>query len=154
MLRQVYYCPQEGEDLVAAYNYLLNVQPALALREKAAKDWCDWEDAVLSLEQGWKPNPRYEDAAFRMCFARLCAHYFSHGAWLEEGELLSNAHKLKGIPGVMIHGRFDISGPPDVPWLLAQVWPDAELHLVREGHKGGEEMNRVHLDALTRFSDL
>jgi len=143
---------ERGSDLVSAYNYLLNVQPDLAVREKAAKDWCDWEDTVLSLEEGWKPNQRYEDPAFRMCFARLCAHYFSNGAWLEEGELLENAGKLSGIPGVMIHGRFDISGPPDVPWLLAQAWPDAELHLVRTGHTGGEEMDRVHLDALTRFA--
>jgi proline iminopeptidase len=87
---------ERHDDLVAAYNRLLNEQPNPDVRVKAAKDWCDWEDALLSLEEGWKPDPRYQDAAFRMTFARLCAHYFSHAAWLESDELLSNASRLAG----------------------------------------------------------
>jgi len=56
-------------DLVAAYNRLLNQQPDVAVRALAAKNWCDWEDAVVSLEEGWKPNPRYTDPVFRMTLA-------------------------------------------------------------------------------------
>jgi proline iminopeptidase len=140
------------EDLVMAYNYLLNEQPDRALRQQAADHWCAWEDAVLSLEEGWSPSARFQDPAFRMQFARLCAHYFSNGAWLDEDELLDNAKKLSGIPGVLIHGRFDIGGPPDVPWLLARAWPDAELHLVKTGHSGGAEMDQRHLAALAPFA--
>ncbi len=136
-------------DLVAAYNRLLNKQPDFALRARAAQNWCDWEDAVVSLEEGWTPNPRYENANFRMTFARLCAHYFSHAAWLGSGQLLGNADRLAGIPGVMVHGHFDIGSPPDVPWLLAQAWHDAELHLVRTGHVGGNEM----MEPLIRATD-
>jgi proline iminopeptidase len=62
-----------------------------------------------------------------MTFARLCAHYFSHAAWLEDGQLLRDARRLSGIPGVLIHGRFDLGGPPDVPW-LHRAWPGSELH--------------------------
>jgi proline iminopeptidase len=142
----------ERDDLVAAYDRLLNANPSAAARAKAAKDWCDWEDAVVSLEAGWTPAVRYADPVFRMCFARLCAHYFSHAAWLADGELLRNAGQLAGIPGVMIHGHFDISGPPDVPWLLAQAWPDAELHLVHTGHTGGDEMTESMMAALDRFA--
>jgi proline iminopeptidase len=138
-------------DLVAAYNRLLNEQPDAGVRATAAKNWCDWEDAVVSLEEGWKPNPRYADPAFRMTFARLCAHYFSHAAWLESDELIRNADRLAGIPGVLVHGRFDIGGPPDVPWLLAQAWPDAALHLVRTGHVGGDEMLRPVIAAIDGF---
>ncbi len=87
-----------------------------------------------------------------MIFARLCAHYFSHAAWLEDGQLLNDAGQLAGIPGVMIHGRFDIQGPPDVPWMLRQAWPGAELHLVRTGHQGGEEMTAHMMTALNRFA--
>ena len=52
----------------------------------------------------------------------------------------------------MVHGRFDIQGPPDVPWLLHRAWPGSELHLVRTGHQGGEEMTEHMLTALTRFA--
>lgn len=81
-----------AEDLIAAYDRLLNAHPDPAVRVKAAQDWCDWEDAVVSLEDGWAPNPRFADPDFRMTFARLCAHYFSHAAWLEDGELLRNCN--------------------------------------------------------------
>jgi proline iminopeptidase len=141
-----------ADDLVAAYNYLLNVQPDPDVRARAAQDWCDWEDAVNSLAEGWQPSERYKDPRYRMEFARLCAHYYSHAAWLEDGQLLRDAHRLAGIPGVLIHGRFDIGGPPDVPWLLHQAWPDSELHLVRTGHQGGDKMIELELAALNRFA--
>lgn len=142
----------DAEDLVAAYDRLLNAHPDPAVRARAAKDWCDWEDAVVSLEDGWEPYEGYADPAYRMMFARLCAHYFSHAAWLPDGELLRGAGRLAGIPGVLIHGRFDIGSPADVPWLLAQAWPDAELHLVNTGHTGGADMNEYMSAALERFS--
>ena len=141
----------EQHDLVAAYDRLLNAHPDPHVRAKAAQDWCDWEDAVVSLEEGWTPSVRFADPDFRMAFARLCAHYFSHAAWLEDGELLRNAGRLTGIPGVLIHGHFDISGPPDVPWLLAKEWSDAQLHLVRAGHMGGADTTRLMIEALDSF---
>ena len=87
-----------------------------------------------------------------MTFARLCAHYFSHAAWLEDGQLLRDVGRLAGIPGVLIHGHFDISAPPDVPWLLHRAWPGSELHLVRTGHQGGDEMTEPMVTALNRFA--
>jgi proline iminopeptidase len=142
---------EEQHELVAAYDRLLNAHLDHAVRAKAAQDWCDWEDAVVSLEDGWAPSARYANPDFRMVFARLCAHYFSHAAWLEDGELLRNAGRLKGIPGVLIHGHFDIGGPPDVPWLLAKAWPEAQLHLVRAGHMGGGDTTQLMIEALDSF---
>lgn len=139
-------------DLVAAYNRLMNVQPDLGLRGQAADDWCRWEDAVQSLEPGWSPSQRYQDPELRITFARLCAWYFSHGAWLEDGQLLRDVGRLRGIPAVLVHGRLDLGGPADVPWLLAQAWPDAELHYVGTGHAGGQEMTERYLEATERFS--
>jgi proline iminopeptidase len=144
--------PDERDgDLVAAYHRLLE-GPDDAAREQAARDWCEWEDAVLSLEPGWEPNPRYRDPRFRMAFARIVTHYFHHAAWLEDGQLLRDAGRLAGIPGVLVHGRFDLGGPAMVAWELAQAWPGAELHLVRTGHAGGDEMRAVAIDAIDRFA--
>jgi proline iminopeptidase len=125
---------------VAAYHHLLHEHPDPEVRIAAARDWCAWEAAVVSLEEGYTPDPRYADPAFRMTFARIVTHYFHHAAWLEDTELLRNASRLAPIPGVIVHGRFDLSGPPDAAWQLARAWPGAELHLVRTGHVGGDEM--------------
>ncbi len=67
-----------ADDLPAAYDKLLNAGSDPLVRARAARNWCDWEDAVVSLEEGWTPSVRYADPRFQMTFARLCAHYFSH----------------------------------------------------------------------------
>jgi proline iminopeptidase len=147
--------PNEDRDgnLVAAYDRLLNRHPDPAVRLRAARDWVAWEDAVLSLEEGYVvPNPRWADERFLIGFARLVTHYFSHAAWLEPDELLRNAARLAAIPGVLIHGRLDLSGPPDVAWELAQAWPGSELHFIAGGHTGDEEMSRLELETTDRFA--
>jgi proline iminopeptidase len=139
-------------DLVAAYYRLLN-NPDSAVREKAARDWCDWEDAVVSREPDYERNARYDDPRFRMAFARIVTHYFHHLAWLEDGVLLRDAHRLNGIPGILVHGRLDLGSPALTAWELAQAWPDAELHLVGTGHSGGEEMTERLVAATDRFAN-
>lgn len=140
-------------DLVGAYNRLINGHGDPARRLAAARDWVAWEDAVLSLEEGSvTPHPRWSDERFMVGFARLVTHYFSHAAWLDEDELLANATRLAGIPGVLLHGRLDLSGPPDVAWSLARAWPNAELHFIPGGHTGDAEMDRRLLEATDRFA--
>lgn len=140
-------------DLVAAYYHLLNAQPDLEARERAALHWCEWEDAASPIEGGL-PNPRYADPAFRITFARIVSHYFFHRAWLADDQLLNGAHQLHGIPGVLVHGRLDLGGPFDVAWHLAEAWPGTELHIVSTGHSGGDEMTERIIEATNRFSSL
>ena len=104
--------------LVEAYARLL-ADPDEAVRERAARDWCAWEDTHVSLFPEGRHNPRYDDPAFRMTFARLVTHYWRHDCFLEDGVLLREAGRLAGIPGVMVHGRLDVSGPRGRP-LAAQ----------------------------------
>ena len=59
---------------------------------------------------------------------------------------------VAGIPGVLIHGRLDLSGPPDVAWQFARAWPGAELHFIAGGHTGDAEMDRLLLEATDRFA--
>jgi proline iminopeptidase len=142
---------QDG-DLVAAYSRLME-NPDPAVRAEAAIRWTTWEDAVLSLEPGGTPHP-YSDkpTASRLALVRICAHYFAHGAWLEEGSLLRDAKRLSGIPGVLVHGRLDLSAPLVTAWELARVWPDAQLIVVDDsGHKGSAAMDDHVYGALDRF---
>jgi proline iminopeptidase len=138
-------------NLATAYARLL-ADPDPAVRDRAARDWCAWEDTHVSTGPGHTHDTRYDDPAFRACFARLVTHYWSHAGWLADGELLANAGRLAGVPGVLMHGRLDISSPPDFPWLLAQRWPDASLVLVdRAGHGAGGTVTDHLVAATDRF---
>ncbi|GAA1182174.1 prolyl aminopeptidase [Streptomyces hebeiensis] len=143
-----------GGGLPAAYARLTE-SPDPAVRERATADWCAWEDAVLSQEPDGSPTPFSErPPADRLALVRICAHYFSHGAWLEEGALLRDARRLAGIPGVLIHGRFDLGGPLGTAWELARAWPEARLVVVEDaGHKGSDTQRREVRAALDAFAD-
>ncbi|MFF7140730.1 prolyl aminopeptidase [Streptomyces nodosus] len=144
--------PRDG-DVVAAYARLME-HPDAAVREKATADWCAWEDAVLSGETNGDSNPFGDrPPTARLALVRICSHYFSHGAWLEEGALLRDAHRLTGIPGVLVHGSRDMGGPLDTAWQLARAWPDAELVVVGDAGHLASDTTRAHvLKALDRFA--
>lgn len=140
-------------DLVAAYYGLLH-DPDAAVRERAARDWCRWEDAHVAVRSDRRPDPRYDDPLFRMAFARLVTHYWHHAGFIEDGALLRDAGRLVGIPGVLIHGRLDLSSPLDIPWRLSRAWPGSELIVVDDaGHGAGEPgMQQAVKSALDRFA--
>ncbi|MGW3243193.1 prolyl aminopeptidase [Streptomyces sp. NPDC001070] len=139
-------------DLVAAYDRLVN-GPDAAVREKAVRDWVTWEDAVIAHETNGHPgaySDRPDDDL--VALVRICAHYFANGAWLEEGQLLRDAHRLAGIPGVLIHGRLDLGSPLTTAWELAKAWPDAELQVIDDsGHTGSPAMGEAVVAAVRRF---
>ena len=121
-------------DLVEAYYRLLQ-NPAPDIHQKAARDWCDWESALVSMDPNLKPESRRLQPDFQLAFARIVTHYFRHHAWLEDGLLLREAGSLAGIPGILIHGRLDLAAPLVTAWELAQVWSGSDLVLVsRAGH--------------------
>lgn len=138
-------------DLAAAYQGLLN-NPRPAVRTKAARGWCDWETAILPTSP---PLPRYESAEFRLAFARIVTHYWSHGSWLEEGALLHDAGVLANIPGVIVQGVLDLGNLLGTAWELERVWPGSELVLVDEaGHGGSANLDREIVRATDRFAYL
>ena len=134
-----------GLRLVDAYAELL-FDPDPAVREHAALEWCRWEDAHVSLTPGWEPSLRYEDREFRLRFARLVTHYWRHAAFLEEEQLLRDAATLDAVPGVLIHGRYDVSAPLEIPWRLSRAWATSRLVVLGDaGHGGGDSLT----DAIT-----
>ncbi|EHB55132.1 Prolyl aminopeptidase [Mycolicibacterium rhodesiae JS60] len=140
-------------NLVEAYRRLME-SPDLAVRARAANEWCAWEDAAIAHESLGSPG-QYGDKPDRakLAFVRICTRYFAHGAWLEDRQLLRDAHRLKGIPGILIHGRLDLSAPLLTAWELAQAWPDAELRIIEDsGHTGSPSMKAAVLDAIARFN--
>jgi len=134
--------------LVDAYNELV-LDPDPAVHEAAAAAWCRWEDRHMATTSGAVHNPRYDDARFRLGFARQVTHCWRHDHWLEDDELVRNAHRLDGIPGWLIHGRLDVSSPLYGPWRLHNAWRGSELIVVDDEGHGGNEM-KAHTRRLLR----
>lgn len=144
--------PGEREgNLAAAYARLL-AHPDSQVREMAAVRWCAWEDTHVSLMPGWRPDPRFEDATFRAIFARLVTHYWSHDCFLAPGQVLANTGRLAGVPAVLVHGRYDVSGPLDTAWKLARAWPDAQLVVLDDAGHGGTGFGAALVAALDSLS--
>lgn len=140
-------------DLTAAYLRLLE-DPDPKVREEAAIAFHTWEDATISLESHGSPGS-YSDRSLHdmLARARICTHYFSAGAWLEEGVLLREAGRLNGIPGALIHGRLDLGSPVQNVWELTRVWHDAETFLVNDsGHTGSDTARKQKVAVLDRFA--
>ncbi len=139
-----------GERIVDGYAHRL-ASPDAAVRERAARDWCDWEDTHVRVAAAG-PDPRFADAGFRACFARLVTHYWRHTAWRMDGELLAGVERLASTPAVLVHGRLDVSAPLRIPWELAQGWPAAELRVVETAGHGGRAISEEVVAATDRFA--
>ncbi len=140
-------------NLLAAYARLME-DPDPLVRSRAAGSWRTWEDVVLSLEPSAPPAARGDQPDRDvLAFTRICAHYYSHAAWLADDAVIRDAHRLAGIPGVLIHGRLDLSCPVRTAWELARAWPGAELLIDdHSGHRGSDVKRAWMLGALDRFA--
>jgi len=140
-------------DILGGYARLM-ADPDPAVREKAAGDWSDWEDALLSNELQGKSGVFVKiPLRARAALVRICAHYNANYLFLEDNELIRNAGRLAGIPGVMVHGRMDMNGPLEGPWELARAWPEVELLVAEDaGHLESETKIGYVREAVNRFA--
>jgi proline iminopeptidase len=146
---------ERNGDILAAYNQLLN-GPDWIKRQQAANSWCLWESATLSWPPTTQLRPRFRDPVYALAFARIVTRYTHHNSFLEDGILMSSAHKLANIPGIMVNGRFDFQAPIGNAWALKQVWPHAELVIVdNAGHSADSaNLTREFIRATDRFATL
>jgi proline iminopeptidase len=141
---------EERNDLIAAYRRRLTGDDRQE-QLRAARAWSIWEGETITL----LPEPETSDPFTRddyaLAFARIENHYFVHGGWLDDGQLLRDAHRLHAIPGVIVHGRYDMPCPAHYAWQLHKAWPQAEFHLIEgAGHAFSEP---GILDRLIRATD-
>jgi proline iminopeptidase len=63
------------------------------------------------------------------------AHYFQNDCFMRPGQLIAEAGRLKGIPGIIVQGRYDLLCPPTTSHALGAVWPESEVRIVEgAGH--------------------
>jgi proline iminopeptidase len=140
----------ERGDLVEAYRKRLTSDDQ-AVQLEAAKAWSKWEATTVTLLPNAHVVDEFTSPDKAIAIARIENHYMANGGWLEEGQLLRGAEKLRGIPGVIVQGRHDTCTPPKAAWSLKKAWPEAELNIIPDG---GHLYNEPGvLDGLIRATD-
>ncbi|SHO62358.1 prolyl aminopeptidase Serine peptidase. MEROPS family S33 [Pseudoxanthobacter soli DSM 19599] len=140
----------ERGDMMAAYRRRL-VGDDPAVRLAAAKAWSLWEGSTITLLPKPSTTGQFEEDEFALAFARIENHYFVHAGFMDEGQLLRDAHKLKGIPGVIVQGRYDMACPTKTAHDLHRAWPEADYHLIDDAGHAYDEPGI--LDVLIRTTD-
>ena len=138
--------PERDDLLTAFHQRLTGGQKQVQL--EAARAWSRWEGATSNLV----PNPavfeHFSNDDTALSLARIECHYFKNNTFMRTNQLLEDAHKLAGIPGVIVHGRYDVVCPIEQAFLLHRVWPDAEFVMApASGHSATEPKI---VDALVR----
>jgi proline iminopeptidase len=141
---------EERGAMMAAYRKRL-VSDDRKVQMEAALAWSQWEGQTITLLPEPATSDKFGEDDFALAFARIENHYFVHAGWMDEGQLLRDAYKLKDIPGTIVHGRYDMPCPARYAWALHKAWPKADFHLIEgAGHAFSEP---GILDQLIRATD-
>ncbi len=146
----------ERSDLVSAFWKRLSSEDD-DVRLEAARAWARWEGETLSIRGPSVIPPRFDEDSFVDAFARIECHYFRNkGFFASDGWLLEQAHRLKDIPGIIVHGRYDVVTPLSSAWALKKAWPEAELQIVPDAGHSSLEPGIVNalIDATDRMTEL
>ncbi|TCO79546.1 prolyl aminopeptidase [Plasticicumulans lactativorans] len=128
----------ERGDMVAAYYARLTGDDEIE-RMRCAKAWSVWEGTTLSLLPSASTVDQFADPHMALSLARVECHYFMHDSFLAPDQLVRDAPRLAGIPGVIVHGRYDVICPLDGAWALHKAWPGSRLEIVADaGHAASE----------------
>ena len=142
--------PDERGSILTAYQRrLTSDDPQVQLQ--AAQAFSTWEAHTVTVLPRPEVIEEFTEPHKAIAIARIENHYMVHKGWLDEGQLLANADKLRGIPGIIVQGRHDSCTPPRAAWQLKQVWPEGELQIIPDG---GHLYNEPGiLDGLVRATD-
>ncbi|GAA3037543.1 prolyl aminopeptidase [Gordonia defluvii] len=139
---------ERGGNLVAAYHRILT-GPDRPLAQQAAAAWTGWETSTSYLLP--QPESAADDPRFSLAFATIENHYFTHGGFLRDGQLLDEVDTIADIPAVIVQGRYDVVCPMRSAWDLHCAWPSTELRIVDDAGHASFEPGTI--DALVAATD-
>lgn len=128
----------ERDDLVTAFYKRLTGKDEIA-QLNAARAWSGWEGSTITLAPNPKLTMSFLETKKALAMARIECHYFINNAFLEPNQLLGDMPMIAHIPGIIVHGRYDVICPLENAWQLHKSWPSSELNIIREaGHSAFE----------------
>ncbi|HSW87496.1 MAG TPA: prolyl aminopeptidase [Rhabdochlamydiaceae bacterium] len=146
----------ERQDLISAYyKQLTSSDPDL--RRTAAKAWSGWEAATLKLMYDSNLFSKFTADEHADSISRIECHYFVNRAFMEtDNWILENVFKIRSIPGIIVHGRYDVICPVENAWELHKAWPESTLEIVPDaGHAISEKgISEALVRATDNFKNL
>lgn len=128
----------ERDNMVASYYARLTGADEIT-RMAAAKAWSLWEGRTATLLPRQSVIDHFAHPFTALSLARIECHYFMHDSFLRPDQLLNDTPRLTGIPGVIVHGRYDVVCPVEQAFALHRAWPEAQLDVVADaGHSATE----------------
>jgi proline iminopeptidase len=141
----------ERGDMMGAYHRRLT-HPDRRVQAEAAQAWSQWEGDTISIRGPEARPSKFNEIDFAIAFARIECHFFANGGFFkEDGWILNNIGKIRGIPGWIVQGRFDVVTPMDSAWSLKNAWPEANFDIVWDAGHASTEPGIV--DGLVRATD-
>ena len=141
---------EERSDMVSAY-YRRLTDDDESTRLTAAQSWSLWEGRASTLLPKAAVVDHFANPKTALSLARIECHYFMHASFMSENQLIVQAERLQGIPGVIVHGRYDVVCPLEQAWALHSAWPGARLEVIADAGHSATEPGIV--DALIRATD-
>jgi proline iminopeptidase len=145
----------ERDDLLEAYHRrLMSDDPDERLA--AAKAWSVYEGSTSQLVPQQDVIDMFGSDHMAVSLAQIEVHYFRNRCFMEDGQLLANVSRMRHIPGVIVHGRYDSLCPASNAFDLADVWPEADLRITPDAGHSAFEPGNVHelVRATDRFATL
>ena len=140
---------ERGDLLAGYYKRLTDPDPAVHL--PAARAWSRYEGACSTLLPSPETVAAFTDDSMALGLARIEAHYFINRLFLGEDALLGGLDRVRHIPAVIVHGRYDVICPVATADALHRAWPEADYQVIPEaGHSAMEPAIRAALIAATR----
>jgi proline iminopeptidase len=134
----------ERGDLIAAHYRRLTGDDRDAMLA-SARAWSVWEGVTSNLLVSEAAVGRFQSDDFALAMARIEAHYFVNGGFLDDPEqILSNVDRIRAIPAVIVQGRYDVVCPAETAWELHQAWPEADFRIVADAGHSAFEAGIVH----------
>ncbi|MGB5259649.1 MAG: prolyl aminopeptidase [Gammaproteobacteria bacterium] len=142
--------PDERDDLVSAY-YRRLTDDDQGVMLSAAQAWSLWEGRASTLLPKATVVDHFNNPRTALSLARIECHYFMHNSFLAENQILAQADRLRDIPGIIVHGRYDVVCPLEQAWTLHRAWPNSRLEIIADAGHSASETGTV--DALVRATN-
>lgn len=141
----------ERGDIISAYYRRLTSDDE-SVRLEAARLWSLWEASALKLIPDQRIIDEFTEPEMATAVARIECHYFINNCFFEtDNYLIENIDRIRHIPSVIVHGRYDIVCPFLNAWDLHRAWPEAALEIIADAGHAATEPGIA--DALVRATD-